>query len=373
MKSNENGSVLVMVILIIAVLSILGTAFLTLSVDENRFAIKEHDYQQAYYIARAGAEATAKHMQENTFTNSDLIDILGGNASVNPKTDFGGGNFKTSINKAKVTEDMDSSNRLIIESIGEFKDLTRTVKISLKNKKLFPKEATLISLHELYLTQSSAIHGDVIVKKAFSDDKKKSLKTHIKDNGKLITEPSISFPDPVDPGLESFGSIVDLNKKSLTIHNDDMYDSKNLGDIHIKNSLLTFDLTDDMNIQMSSLDTDNNGNILVKGSGILYLFVGDIDQIRGKIEIEGDAQLLIVNYKADDFTIKTSSDAYIEAFIYAPLSTVNITNKLHITGSILANTISVRNSTEIWYGDAGIYPDDIFISLKSYTMDEWTY
>ncbi len=68
MKNNEQGSILVMVILIIAVLSILGTAFLTLSVDENKFAIKEHDYQQTYYIARAGAEATAIYMEKTTLT-----------------------------------------------------------------------------------------------------------------------------------------------------------------------------------------------------------------------------------------------------------------------------------------------------------------
>lgn len=374
MNNNEQGSILVMVILIIAVLSILGTAFLTLSVDENKFAIKEHDYQQAYYIARAGAEATAIYMEKSNFDNTDLKNLLGGKASNNPSVDFGEGSFKTSINKAKVTVDENSANRLIIESIGEFKGMTRTVKLSLELQKLFPGNAPLISLNELSLNNSSAIYGDVLVKKNFSQGKKDSLNSHIKDGGSLIYDPDLSFPNPVNPGLSPIAASIDFKKTHLYISSGSAYEDKNLRDVNLPaNSSITFDLNGDMNIQMESLDTDNKGDILVKGNGMLYLFVGGINQIRGKIEVEDNAKLLIINYKADDFTIKTSSDAFIEAFIYAPLSTVTITNKLNITGSILADTISVNNSTKIKYGEVGIFPDDILIEQKSYIKGIWSY
>jgi hypothetical protein len=100
MKVNNKGSTLVMLVLILAILSVLGTSLLSISVNENKLAIKEHDYQQAYYIARAGAEATAKYLSNNHIgiaSLNSLISTSQTDLTDKDATDFGGGNFKVSL------------------------------------------------------------------------------------------------------------------------------------------------------------------------------------------------------------------------------------------------------------------------------------
>jgi flagellar basal body-associated protein FliL len=69
---SQQGSTMVMVLMVMVVLLILGTALISTSVAENRFVVKNEDRIQAYYIARTGAQAVAEYIIQG-----DASEIIG--------------------------------------------------------------------------------------------------------------------------------------------------------------------------------------------------------------------------------------------------------------------------------------------------------
>lgn len=70
---NEKGATLPLVLMVMVVLMILGTILLFLSVTEARQVAREEKNMQAYYIARSGADAIAKHIINNKDEATNLI------------------------------------------------------------------------------------------------------------------------------------------------------------------------------------------------------------------------------------------------------------------------------------------------------------
>jgi hypothetical protein len=129
MLKNNKGSTLVMLLLLLAVMSIVGIALMNTSVTENKHAILEHDYQQAYYIARAGAEATAFHLINDPLPIDTLKSMLSdpnGNYNYKKETPFGGGYFNVSLFNTD-----GKSNQKIIRSEGYYNGKTATVNIAI--------------------------------------------------------------------------------------------------------------------------------------------------------------------------------------------------------------------------------------------------
>lgn len=143
MIRNEKGSTMVMLILILAILSLFGIVLMNTSLNENRNANKEHEYQQAYFIARAGAEAAADFFNRNALSDSVLSsyqlskeeDLLN-----NASTDFNGvGSFKVGVMPQKDTTDF------IIKSIGTTNDgLSKTVVALLEQEPPFGGDAAIV-------------------------------------------------------------------------------------------------------------------------------------------------------------------------------------------------------------------------------------
>lgn len=117
---DEKGSALAMVLIIMLVLGILGTAFMNLSVAENRFVQRSEDKLQAYYIARSGAQAVAEYMVKDN--NDDADDMIGHSTGSN--TQIGGGEFTVSVE-----QDPNHTNIVNVVSTGVYKGITQTSKI----------------------------------------------------------------------------------------------------------------------------------------------------------------------------------------------------------------------------------------------------
>ena len=58
--ADQRGSVLVVVLLALLTLSIMGTSLSSLTVNDNLHAVRQQRSNEAYYIARSGAEAVAE-------------------------------------------------------------------------------------------------------------------------------------------------------------------------------------------------------------------------------------------------------------------------------------------------------------------------
>lgn len=134
MLSNKRGSTLVMLLLILAIMSIMGIALLNTSITENKHAIKEHDSQQAYYIAKAGADATAKYLRRTMNDSVDISNLLYNNIDDNPWINFIDSNnnkigeFKVSIQSNP--NDITDTDNLIIHSKGKFNGVVRDLKLA---------------------------------------------------------------------------------------------------------------------------------------------------------------------------------------------------------------------------------------------------
>ncbi len=60
MASKENGYALVLVMVVMLVLFMLGTALIGVSTSHVREAVKQQERVQAYYLAYSGANAVAE-------------------------------------------------------------------------------------------------------------------------------------------------------------------------------------------------------------------------------------------------------------------------------------------------------------------------
>lgn len=117
---NDNASALAMTLIVMLVLTILGTVILNISIAENKFANRNEDKLQAYYIARSGAQSVAEYMvKDNKNDASNMIGYVS-----NENSQIGGGSFSVSV-----MQDPSDLNSIDIISTGTYKDITQTAKI----------------------------------------------------------------------------------------------------------------------------------------------------------------------------------------------------------------------------------------------------
>lgn len=419
---DDRGSVLLMVILIFATMAIMGTVVLNGAVNENRLVKKEHEYQQAYYIARAGAEAAATYLENNKFTPSELDNYVGFDAVENDVTVFSGGSFQIGIKREA------SSDNLIIESIGKFEGLQRTVKLKMEKESLFVGDAITLIEDKLKTGDNNIeISGNVVMTKD-KDEVELDL-----GKGETISESEIIYREldfdltgidytrdegdwkSSDNKIEVNGSeTIEISEEKLKLWNnksqkigsrviynghdsDDYYDSDGVSDYDdyilyadfnksycgkttIDNEgRLIFDLVDGntLKIHMEKLEIKNGGVLSVTGNGLIILYVDDMADIVGKITVEDSAKLLISVQTDHDFAIKTSSDTLAETFIYAPDSKISIENgslEFMFKGSIICSELELKNNAAIVYDEIGIFPVDVdpLFDYSYYSRGMWT-
>lgn len=122
MLKNQKGIILITAYLVIVVLLILGSSFVTRSLSERRISEREKSSIQTFYLAEAGFERGMDWLraQPNPPEGTDVFDPLGGTVTL------GGGNYR-------ITIDPDDSNpgvflkKYSIISTGSIGDTTRGV------------------------------------------------------------------------------------------------------------------------------------------------------------------------------------------------------------------------------------------------------
>lgn len=384
MLKNNRGSTLVMLLLMLAVLSMLGIALLNTSINENRYAIKEHDFQQTYYIARAGAEATADYMFYNYLSTSQLNLYLSksSNDETNKlSTDFAGGSFKVSMFRT-----LSLDKQLVIESIGDYKGLSRNVRIALEEKNLF--DSAVIALNEINIENPSNnnIYGDIatigdptqkiILKNMDFEDNIDDILTDSRDPNDIITHDyhqiSGNFPEVDVPNANSaLPEDVALLPSAEVTYNDGIYSDKYIGDLNLGSDNLTVNtLGHDMFLIFDNLK-GNNSTITIGGGGTLEIYVNDMKDFKGDIVIYDDSQVVILANGSGEINYKTGSSSA-SLYIYAPEATVNISANYLVIGSIIANNVNLKSSGDIEFNSTtGDFPSNVSIDMHSYKILEW--
>src|SRR5690554_5797321 len=71
---NQDGSVFIITLIVLVVLSILGTAVINVALSNNKMSIHDNEYQSVYYVAEAGVRYVGNSIAtniEDIYLNSD--------------------------------------------------------------------------------------------------------------------------------------------------------------------------------------------------------------------------------------------------------------------------------------------------------------
>ena len=309
------------------VLMILGTAVLKVAVAENRFSKKSEDKIQAYYVARAGAQAVAEYMIEDA--HRDASELVGKTSAVTEHSDMGG-QFQVTVSE------IPSSNNLSIISTGEFNGVKQTAKILLEgsdsgiggifNHALAVKESITVSNNagnNITITGTVASNGDINLGNQSTLDPSKIFK-----NQNLIF-PAIVVPTGVT--VTNLGTINLQNKETSA-------------KLSVSSGGKTYYRANSITVKDNSID--------VTGKGSVHLYVyGDIDlDTKSNFNVSNDVLFYIYIIGEKNVTFSGKGDQN-NVMVYAPDSTITWNNAGagDFFGALIGKSIILHNKTVIKY------------------------
>lgn len=129
-QKKKSGAALVVVIMVMAVLMILGTAILNISLSESKQASLEDKKVQAHYLARSGADATL-----NAWENSETKPSGTSTVYLNSSNEFTNTVPSNEIGRFDVTviPPAEGGTDTVITSVGTVGAVTQTVTVTIKN------------------------------------------------------------------------------------------------------------------------------------------------------------------------------------------------------------------------------------------------
>src|SRR5690554_6654418 len=114
---NQKGSILVIVLVVLCTLTIGGATLGGMAINDQKQTVRQQKNNEAFYLARSGAEAVATMLLEN---QENIEDYIGQTTS----SELGNGRFEV-----KVTSD--GGGVVLIESTGFSGDYSERVTLSL--------------------------------------------------------------------------------------------------------------------------------------------------------------------------------------------------------------------------------------------------
>ncbi len=363
---RNNGSSLIYVIVIMSVLFVLCSALGTGVVWEANNASNQEKKTQAYYIARAGAAATAKYI--GSMSSTDMSTLVSQLPLHSDNTAFGNGNYNIIIptvtgGKLLITSTGSVTNGK--DSSGNVRYITDTVTVVINNT--VPTTITTAIFAKIsIILQGGTVDGDISTNSIAANSIQyynniitSGHKIIIPNTGDITTvakaqyswitpvlvenSPNIvvgNYPLPVMPSfpssLTNMGNISINGVGSANISTDGYYNNITID----SNTILTIDTTSgDRNIRINNLDMIQ-GKIIITGGNKVNLYVDNCTHLKGYVNsngsLNGDKNKLQVY--CNNTTPFTMSD---ETHIYG--SVMWGTGDLTFTGAgaIIGNLISM--------------------------------
>lgn len=317
--TNKRGVALIWVLMIMLVLPILATAVLNVAVAENKFAARQGDKLQAYYIARSGAQAIAEHMLRDPGGASNLI---GRTSAWNNQ--IGGGRFRVTVSESNQVVD--------VVAVGELRGLQQTASIRLTRS--VPGIGGVfqhaIAARNNIDVANEAGAGIVITGSVATRDGRIDLGKHGSATSRVI-DPTMIFPPIVVPTIT-----VGNNLRAIT------------SNITIASTAGTPRF-----VRADSINLGANEAISVTGNGIVHMYVyGDINLgTKAQFNVVPAARLYV--YVVGTRTISLSgSGNQNNVFLYAPDSHIRWNNaqpKAEFNGAIIGSRVTLHNQLNIKY------------------------
>lgn len=377
---NRKGSAFAVTMMVLLVLSVLITAYLTLSLTEYKTAIRTEKQKQAYYIARAGAEAVAKHIMDNP--DPESVQALLDAPAPSSRVSLGNGAFEV-----EVIGSIDT--KIIVESTGYVGDVSQEARltliphssaweppfeeggeIQLHSAGVFAEEGIYlhngggitgsaitnsVAAHSVRLDNSgSEITGDVLIgpggdasvgsstSVVYSEKSNihESIRGDILNLEALLTFEMPQFPDfPDDLAARGDFTAGWTPDPPYFISQDGYYNTIDVL------SELVFNVGDgNLRIRVKNLNITNNGKITVAGTGNLILYIENSLVTTGNnFNINGDPKSVLIYYKGSN-PVSLSGNFKLKGTVFCKNANVTVTGSATIGGNIITSGSAVEVS-----------------------------
>ncbi|HBX22287.1 MAG TPA: hypothetical protein DEF34_01430 [Desulfotomaculum sp.] len=318
---NESGFALPTAMMVMIVLTLLGTALWQYSITDTKQVAMDQNKMQAHYIARAGAEAMAEHLINKPGTTGDIISGTQNNPAIGTLEN---GTFEVTVTK-------DAGEPVTISATGYVNsDIKDTVTLTLE-----PLSAPYIFDNVIFS------HGDLDVTKM------KEIVGDLESAGD-IDAPSDYPHDVVEDSDKVFAGPVfptDLNDKTFTIGTA-ITESGNYGNININSNEgdLVFDTGgNELHVMVDTISIKDD--ILILGEGKVYLYIKYSATFDTPNIYNNDANKFFI-FLQDSCTFDVQANGVFNAFIYGPGADVILqSGNTEFHGSIIANLV-VKNDPD---------------------------
>ena len=350
---NEKGMALVTVIMVMAVMVILGTVVLSLSMSDTSFAKNQEQNLQAEYIARGGADAAAKYVQDHP----DIYPTSGFSTQTVTGT-LGEGSFSAVISRP-------FQGAVRVSSTGTVGGVSKTVNLNLSKagySGLFTgirqtNPNTELDLGALGITYDSG--AKVEIQAHVQDpDSDISLSTHNPNNeGDLNISKTANY-DPsggiIIPNYSSFSGTTETVSGVTTITGDSYLSTLATGN---HESIVFNTQGNTQTVVVETLDFSGpQATVEIVGGGSVQLYILDNGTIDNPTNVNGGSPWQLFIYVADGGTISLGSNCNLTGYIAAPSATIELqSDHTTVTGAMIGNIVK-RNNTQGAHGQLHYVP-----------------
>lgn len=395
---GEKGAALPLVLIILFVLTLLGTTIFMFNMAETRQVARDEDRLKAHYIARSGAHAVAAYLIDNPEVASHLAST--DESMINDY--FEDGEFEVLVSRVNTDEGFE----YYIKSTAWVGDLKQTITVTVRDQGVI---TPLIANHlDINSNSAEILGGDVY----YVDIEEIKFPAIVID-GEIIQlkidfdpvvlpcedDQTVFFDDgcPVSPDVNyDTKERLDVNKSSKykliemssDIHLERVIGSN--GELHGDNLLLK---ADKINLSNNNIDVTLDDNIIaivvdelvgtsssefiIRGSGHFVLYVHKFDapkEIKPVVESDDvSVNIFVYDKDGEPGSADFSGNSYCFGTIYAPGATVDYSGggNRQLDGWIVADKFIGKGGIKIQHTLIDVI--DTIMSLENYDIDRWRY
>ena len=329
---NNRGSTLVMVLIILVVLTILGTSLLTLALANTNNTIHQENSMKAYFIARSGAMTLAEHIVDNP-----SIDVEGMiSAGPTSAREIADGTFQVEVGE--------EDGELIISSTGVVNDVSQNVEVVLEKSAGQILDFTVLAKGKISIANHVSVVGNIA--------------TNAKSISDVSTSPHAN-PKAEDVILDAGVAIPEISWPSSF---NQVFNHKITGDELIQ-------VSGDTYVHLAKgVGLSNKSTLSAIGSGTLHLYVSNGWTSDNHTAFVSDPDVKVIIYAKDGYGFYIRSHMF-KGVIYAPDSSVtfhNASGSAHggrnFHGSIIANNVYLDGNHTVLEENPDYDPDDLTLN-----------
>ncbi|MDW7656060.1 MAG: hypothetical protein SCM11_02670 [Bacillota bacterium] len=356
---RKRGSALITMVVVFSVLMILGTVVLAIALTETRQVVFQANQIKANYAARAGADAVAAYLIENTHELDTFI-LKTKNSPVTGSIEDR--DFEVYV--------YGTEHEFIIESIA-YKDNNQEAKIFLTVREYNLLDSAIFADEVLITGNNVTINGDI------GTNASNIQFGNIPINGNITLGPGAQPSDIAAAENNLIGDhIVDVLNEPLVMPpiDEDQFETS------LPSGTTTIDTTGQLNSdgklfrKIDKIDIAGNTIFYVSGGGDVHLLVTDKINVGGFAAIGTDSSTRLFIYYPKSDTIVYNGTPNSSVTIYAPDATILFNgggNSEHY-GSFICKTFDGPSSNCTITKGTGSMSDLMIEGVAGYFRAVWS-